>query len=177
MGEEHERKQSPKGYEAVSAFCPPHMSWWKCVLLQPCFCTGAGNPEQTRAVHGVGFPTSCIAQLLRKRGEKELPLGMRRTRNSCTVWTKVLSSSNHQPDVFGTSLLLVPESCFTPAFPETSQQQHRGSCRAQPHEPVRGTEQHGGQQGWGQAAGGLPAAARTRRKALCRQEAAAPSKE
>lgn len=96
------------------------MSWWKCVLLQPCFCTGAGNPEQKRAVHGVGFPTSCIAQLLRKRGEKELPPGMRRTRNSCTVWTKVLSSSNHQPDVFGTSLLLVPESCFTPAFPETS---------------------------------------------------------
>lgn len=151
---------------------------------QPSFCRRAGNPEQGRAVQGAALQHKAV-QPRRERGEKSLlPLCRGSSRSSCTFWTRALNASNRRPDLFGTSFLLVPGSCFTPAFPETSSQpRHRGFCsaaspRAKPHEPEsrRRAAQWAGRAG-GQADGRLPAAARTRRKMLRRQESASPSKD
>lgn len=175
-------KESGSG--AGSAFCPLVTGLWESAAGSQV--SAVGQETLSKAERCRELPCSTRQPSHEGRGEKKSLLPLRRgsSRSSCTFWTRVLNPSNRRPDLFGASVLLVPGSCFTPAFPETSsQQRHRGFCsadlpRAKPHEPEsrRRAAQWAGRAG-GQADGRLPAAARTGRKMLRRQESASPSKD
>lgn len=175
-------KESGSG--AGSAFCPLVTGLWESAAGSQV--SAVGQETLSKAERCRELPCSTRQPSHEGRGEKKSLLPLRRgsSRSSCTFWTRVLNPCNRRPDLFGASVLLVPGSCFTPAFPETSsQQRHRGFCsadlpRAKPHEPEsrRRAAQWAGRAG-GQADGRLPAAARTGRKMLRRQESASPSKD